>query len=349
MNRSQSIPARFGYGDAAAPDVPHRSVVVVVPVLNEASSIETLFQEVDAVFSATPNWHYSMLFVDDGSTDGTWGIVSGLVHKHSQRVRGLRLRRNFGKSDALAIGFAHCSSDVVITMDGDLQDDPAEIPRLLIKIDEGYDLVSGWKQHRQDPLSKRLPSRLFNYMTSRLTGVDLRDFNCGFKAYRLDVVQSLRLQGEMHRYIPVIAAHMGFVVGEIPVNHRPRSHGVSKFGAERYVRGFLDLLTVLATTRYMKRPAHLFGGAGLLIGLVGLTALLYLTAIWMLDLGAIGTRPLLFFGILCILFSAQLITLGIISELTLRQSPPQHDRLQVKESLGSSPTNRGPRTPQSLP
>lgn len=311
-----------------------RTVTIVVPMLNEESSVEALFSELDATFRTLDAWSYTLLIVDDGSTDETWKRTSALVSAHPDRVRAIRLRRNFGKSDALAIGFSHCDSHVVITMDGDLQDDPAEIPRLLSKIDEGYDLVSGWKQHRKDPLSKTLPSRIFNFMTSRLTKVQLQDFNCGFKAYRAEVVQSLQLQGEMHRYIPVIASHMGFTVGEIPVNHRPRTHGVSKFGTERYIRGFLDLLTVLATTRYLKRPAHLFGGLGVLIGLTGMMALFYLTAIWLFDLGAIGSRPLLFFGILCVLLSAQLITLGIIAELSLRRPPPQHDRLQIKDSLG---------------
>lgn len=311
-----------------------RSVVVVVPVLNEEASLPTLVKEIDDVFITLPDWSYSILVVDDGSTDRTWSSVCTLAEQHTDRVRAIQLRRNFGKSAALAIGFYHCDSDVVITMDGDLQDDPAEIPKLLAKIDEGYDLVSGWKQRRKDPLSKRLPSKLFNFVTSKLTKVELRDFNCGFKAYRADVVQALPLHGEMHRYIPVIAAHMGFKIGEVPVHHRPRAHGVSKFGAERYVRGLLDLLTVLATTRYLKRPAHLFGGLGILIGSIGMIALSYLTGIWLLDLGAIGTRPLLFFGILCVLLSAQLITLGIIAELTLRQAPPRHEKLQVRQTLG---------------
>jgi glycosyltransferase involved in cell wall biosynthesis len=321
-----------------------RSVTVVVPVLNEGASIDILFSEVDAAFAALADWSYSLLIIDDGSADETWSRVSALAAGHPGRVRAIRLRRNFGKSDALAIGFYHCDSDVVITMDGDLQDDPAEIPRLLAMIDEGYDVVSGWKQRRKDPLSKRLPSRIFNFVTSRLTGVRLRDFNCGFKAYRGDVVKSLALHGEMHRYIPVIAAHQGFRISEVAVNHRPRAHGSSKFGAERYVRGLLDLLTVLATTRYLKRPAHLFGGMGLLIGIVGMIALLYLTAIWMLDLGAIGNRPLLFFGILCVLLSAQLITLGIIAELSLRHAPTRHDRVQIREALGAFPSIGGDRS-----
>lgn len=321
-----------------SPACPTRSVTVVVPVLNEQASLATLFSELDAAFAGLSGWSYSLLIIDDGSTDDTWTCVGKLVATHPDRVRAIRLRRNFGKSDALAIGFHHCNSDVVITMDGDLQDDPAEIHRLLAKIDEGYDLVSGWKQRRQDPLSKTLPSKLFNFVTSRLTKVKLRDFNCGFKAYRADVVQALPLQGEMHRYIPVLVAHMGFKIAEVPVNHRPRTHGSSKFGTERYIRGLLDLMTVLATTRYLKRPAHLFGGLGILLGLIGMTALVYLSGIWFLDLGAIGSRPLLFFGILCVLLSAQMISLGIIAELSLRNSPARHDKLQIKESLGLVPS-----------
>jgi glycosyltransferase involved in cell wall biosynthesis len=275
-----------------------------------------------------------VLIVDDGSTDETWSRVGESVQSNEGAVTALRLRRNFGKSDALAIGFQHCESDVVVTIDGDLQDDPAEIPQLLAKIEEGYDVVSGWKQDRRDPPSKKLPSRIFNFVTCRLSGVQLHDFNCGLKAYRAVVVQSLPLHGEMHRYIPVIAASLGFKIGEVVVNHRPRTYGSSKFGAERYLRGMLDLLTVLATTRYLKRPAHLFGGIGILIGTVGMLALIYLTGIWFLDVGAIGNRPLLFFGILCVLLSAQLLTLGILAELFLRNAPSRNSAAQVQESLG---------------
>lgn len=309
------------------------SITVVIPLFNEEATILPLVGQIAAVLAQECS-SYSVLLVDDGSSDASWERIREATGRWPGHVKALKLRRNFGKSDALAIGFLHCDTDIVITMDSDMQDDPAEIPKFLRKLEEGFDLVSGWKQRRRDPLSKRLPSRLFNSITSLITKVPLHDFNCGFKAYRAQVVKSLRIQGEMHRFIPVIAAHLGFRVGEVTVNHLPRQHGASKFGSERYVRGLLDLFTVLATTRYLKRPGHLFGGLGVIFGLVGLAALVYLTFIWALDLGAIGQRPLLFFGIMCILLAAQLISLGIVAELSLSRSRMQPDELQVREALG---------------
>lgn len=310
-----------------------RTLSIVVPVFNEESTIVPLFNEVQQAMLALPQYAYTVLFVDDGSKDGSWSAISALHQRHPDRVRALRLRRNFGKSDALSIAFATITSDFVVTMDADLQDDPAEIPKLLAQLDAGFDLVSGWKQVRNDPLSKTLPSRLFNRVTSRLTKVELQDFNCGLKAYRAEVVHSIHIYGELHRFIPVLADNLGFRVTEIPVNHRPRQHGVSKYGLERYVRGMLDLLTVMATTRYVRRPGHLFGGLGLLIGAIGMIALVYLTAIWLLDIGAIGNRPLLLFGVLCVLVSAQLISLGIIAELSLNQSRLRPGEAQIAQWL----------------
>lgn len=311
-----------------------RTVHIVIPVFNEESTIGPLLKQIDQALANRRELSYSVLFVDDGSTDASWSIISALNQEAPNRVQAIRLRKNFGKSDALSLGFSCANADIVVTMDADLQDDPAEIPRLIAKLDEGYDLVSGWKKDRNDPIGKKLPSRAFNAVTARLTKVSLRDFNSGLKAYRSEVVSSIHLYGELHRFIPVLADHMGFRVAEIPVNHRPRMHGVSKFGAERYIRGFLDLLTVLATTRYMRRPGHLFGGLGMLIGFMGLGTLSYLTAVWLLDLGAIGNRPLLLFGVLCVLLAAQLISLGIVAELSLSQSRTRPSRIQVSESLG---------------
>jgi len=313
-----------------------QSLTIVIPVFNEESTIQPMVDEIFASLQPRVDWRFQILFVDDGSTDTSWIRIRSAHAGNPDRISAIRLRRNFGKSDALSIAFDNLGTDVIITMDADLQDDPKELPRFLDKITEGYDLVSGWKQHRNDPLSKTLPSRFFNFITSRLTKVRLQDFNSGFKAYRREVIGSLHLYGEMHRYIPVMAAHMGFRIAEIPVNHRPRTHGASKYGLERYVRGFLDLATVLATTRYVRRPGHLFGGLGLLIGVTGMTSLLYLTVIWIFDLGAIGNRPLLLFGILCVLLSAQLLSLGVVAELSLSQSHVRPNSMQVKESLGLS-------------
>lgn len=315
-----------------------QSVTIVIPVLNEESTIQVIVDEICAALRPCREWQFHILFVDDGSSDSSWERIQTAHAARPDCVSAIRLRRNFGKSDALSIGFDNSATDVVITMDADLQDDPKEIPRFLEKIAEGFDLVSGWKQQRNDPLSKTLPSRLFNFITSRLTKVRLRDFNSGFKAYRRETLRSLHLYGEMHRYIPVMAAHMGFRIAEIPVNHRPRAHGVSKYGLERYARGFLDLATVLATTRYVRRPGHLFGGLGLLIGAIGMASLLYLTAIWALDLGAIGNRPLLLFGVLCVLLAAQLLSLGVVAELSLSQSHVRPSAIQIRESLGEAST-----------
>src|SRR5436189_3023962 len=221
---------------------------------------------------------WETIFVDDGSTDGTFAALTRL-HSGTDNVRVVRLRRNFGKAAALLAGFNQAQGGTVVTIDGDLQDDPAEIPRLLAKLDEGFDLVSGWKTRRRDPWRRRVLSRIFNAVTGRVSGLRLHDMNCGLKAYRAEVVRGLRLYGELHRFIPVLARSRGFRVAELPVNHRPRQHGGSRYGLERYLRGFLDLLTVTFMGRYRHRPLHLFGGLGLFLGAVGTVILVYLTVL----------------------------------------------------------------------
>ncbi len=256
---------------------------------------------------------WEAIFVDDGSTDGTFAALTRL-HAANDEVRIVRLRRNFGKAAALQAGFEEAQGDVVVTIDGDLQDDPAEIPRLLAKLDEGFDLVSGWKAKRRDPLTRRLLSRVFNRVTGRLSGLRLHDLNCGLKAYRAEVVHGIRIYGELHRFIPVLAHYRGFRVAELAVNHRPREHGRSRYGMERYVRGFLDLLTVTFMGRYRHRPLHLFGGLGLLLGALGMLILGYLTVLKLTG-EAIGHRPLLTLGGLLVVVGVQLISLGLVSEL----------------------------------
>ena len=260
---------------------------------------------------------WEAVFVDDGSTDGSFAALTRL-HSARDNVRVIRLRKNFGKAAALAAGFAHAEGDVVVTIDGDLQDDPAEIPRLLAKLDEGFDLVSGWKTHRRDPLTRRVPSKIFNWVTGRVSGLRLHDLNCGLKAYRAEVVQGLRLYGELHRFIPVLAYYRGHRVAELPVNHRPREHGRSRYGVERYVRGFLDLLTVSFIGRYRYRPLHLFGGLGLALGAIGFAVLIYLTIDKLMG-HAIGQRPLLILGVLLVVVGLQFFSLGLISELITSQ------------------------------
>ncbi len=287
-------------------------ISVVVPVCDEEQSVARLYDEIaDALGTLGRPWE--AVFVDDGSTDGTFAALTHLHDRHDN-VRVVRLRRNFGKAAALQAGFEEAQGDVVVTIDGDLQDDPAEIPKLLAKLEEGFDLVSGWKTKRRDPLTRRLPSRLFNWASGAVSGLRLHDLNCGLKAYRAEVVEGLRIYGELHRFIPVLAHYRGFRVAERPVNHRPREHGRSRYGLERYLRGFLDLLTVTFMGRYRHRPLHLFGGVGLLLGAIGTLLLAYLTAL-KLSGEAIGHRPLLTLGVLRVVVGVQLVSLGLVSEL----------------------------------
>jgi len=287
-------------------------ISVVVPVHNEERSVALLLDELGSALDGIGR-PWEAVFVDDGSTDGTFSALTRL-HDAGDNVRIVRLRRNFGKAAALQAGFEEARGDVVVTIDGDLQDDPAEIPRLLAKLDEGFDLVSGWKAKRRDPLSRRIPSRIFNSVSGRMSGLRLHDLNCGLKAYRAEVLHGLRLYGELHRFVPVLAHYRGFRVAEVPVNHRPREHGRSRYGMERYVRGFLDLLTVTFMGRYRHRPLHLFGGLGLVLSLLGGVVLVYLAALKLAG-QAIGHRPLLTLGVLLVVVGIQLLSLGLLSEL----------------------------------
>jgi len=287
-------------------------ISVVVPVYNEAPSLQQLVEEVSAALDDLGE-EWEVVVVDDGSTDDTFATLTRLNAEHPS-VRAVRLRRNSGKAAALDVGFAEAEGDVVVTIDGDGQDDPAELRQLLAKLDEGYDLVAGWKTTRRDPLMRRLVSRIFNAVTGRVSGVRLHDMNCGLKAMRGEVVADIRLYGELHRFLPVLAHYRGFRVTEVPVNHRPRRHGRSRYGLERYVRGFLDLVTVTFMGRYRYRPLHLFGGVGLLLGAIGTVTLAYLTVL-KLSGEAIGHRPLLTLGVLLVVVGIQFLSLGLLSEL----------------------------------
>ena len=310
-------------------------ISVVVPIRNEARSVALLHDELRAALEPLGR-PWEVVFVDDGSTDGSFGALTRL-HAAEPNVRVVRLRRNFGKSAALAAGFAQAEGEVVITIDGDGQDDPAEIPRLLAKLDEGFDLVSGWKARRRDPLHRRVLSRLFNRVTSLMSGIRLHDMNCGLKAYRAEVVRGLRIYGELHRFIPVLAHYRGYRIAELPVNHRPREHGRSRYGLERYLRGFLDLMTVSFIGRYRHRPLHLFGGLGLVLGAAGTGTLVYLTVL-KLSGHAIGQRPLLLLGVLLVVVGLQFFSLGLISEMITSQHEErgggrERTELQVEEIL----------------
>jgi glycosyltransferase involved in cell wall biosynthesis len=307
---------------------------LVIPAFNEVGGLPGLLEEAQQVCGEL-GLDWEIVVVDDGSTDGTGDLLEKYAREH-ERVRAVRLRRNFGKSAALTAGFEHSSGDIVITLDADGQDDPAEIPALIAKLDEGYDVVSGWKRHRRDPALKRWSSRVFNWVTARVSGVGLHDFNCGLKAYRGDCVRSLEIYGELHRYVPVLAAQRGWRVTELPVEHRPRLHGTSKFGAARYPRGLLDLLTVIFIGRYSLRPLHLFGGIGLFLGAIGTAICAYL-AVLKIGGAAIGERPLLLLGVLCILVGAQFFTLGLLGQLIAataqERNRPRADRYDIRNVI----------------
>ncbi len=310
-------------------------ISVVIPVHNEERSLALLYDELDSALQQLGQ-PWEALYVDDGSTDGTYSALTRL-HDAQENVVVVRLRRNFGKAAALAAGFAQAKGDVIVTIDGDLQDDPAEIPKLLAKLDEGFDLVSGWKTKRRDPLRRRIPSKLFNTVTGWVSGVHLHDMNCGLKAYRAEVVRGLRLYGELHRFTPVLADQRGYRIAEVSVNHRPREHGRSRYGIERYLRGFFDLLTVSFIGRYRQRPLHLFGGVGLLLSVVGFGILVYLTIDKMLG-HAIGGRPLLILGVLLVVVGIQIFSLGLITELITshheeRVSERERSEAMVEEIL----------------
>lgn len=293
------------------------SLSIVVPVFNERDNVEPLAREVlDEL--ATLTRQGELIFVDDGSTDGTGEVIDRLAETES-RVRAVHLRRNFGKAAALTAGFRYADGGLILTLDGDRQDDPAEIPRLLEKMEEGYDLVSGWKQNRKDTWHKRAISRIYNRLTSALAGIRLRDHNSGFKVYRREVLDRIELVGEMHRFVTVMAHWQGFAVAEIPVGHRERQAGESKYGPTRIFKGAFDFLTVLLTTRYQLRPLHLFGTTGLLFTATGVGILAYLTVLWLLGERPIGTRPLFFLGLLLTMVGVQIVTTGLVAELVIRQ------------------------------
>jgi len=293
-----------------------KTVSIIVPVHDEQDTIVPLVEAVTAVFRQSLEGIASLseiVIVDDGSRDQTWVAIQRAVEL-SDRVTGIRLRRNFGKAAALQEGIQASAGGVIITMDGDLQDDPLEIPRFLAKMAEGFDLVSGWKEVRHDPPGKTLPSKLFNGVTALVTGVRLHDFNCGFKAYDRRIFEDIRLYGELHRFMPALADHAGYRVGEISVTHHPRRFGRSKYGMRRLLKGFLDLLTVLTITRFSRRPGHLFGGLGVAMGALGGGMMLYLVILWFMG-NAIGDRPLLILAVLLMIVGVQFLFFGMIAEL----------------------------------
>ncbi|QDT99626.1 glycosyltransferase family 2 protein [Gimesia aquarii] len=316
---------------------------IMIPTLNESESLPQLYQEICDT-SQEHNIDLEMIFIDDGSTDTSWEIISKFA-ANDGRVSGIRFRRNFAKAAALTAGMRAARGSVIMMMDADLQDNPKEIPRFLEKLDEGYDVVNGWKERRLDPWHKVYPSKVFNWMVGKLTGLWLHDHNCGFKLFRKEVAAELRIYGELHRFIPVLADSRGFKVTEISVHHRERQHGHSKYGVRRFLRGFLDLLTVRFLTGYGQRPQHMLGAVGLICLLLGGLGLGYLALIWILTnlfglgLGPIGNRPLLAYSIAATILGGQAISLGLLAELIVAYTGRHQDSYSIAERTESTAQN----------
>ncbi len=316
---------------------------VVIPILDEAQSLPRLMEELRSAagklgFGAGKDWE--VVFVDDGSTDDTSSILRTLFDQN-QNVEVISFRGNQGKSAALAAGFREATGDVVVTMDGDLQDDPQEIPSLIAKLNEGYDLVSGWKRRRRDPLSKIIPSRVFNWMVKALTGLKLHDINCGLKAYRCEVLQEIVPYGQMHRFLPVLAQWRGFRIAEVVVRHRRRLYGQTKYGAGRFLAGFFDLLTVVFLGRYRRTPMHLFGLAGVLLFVAGMIINLYLAVGWFQGIW-IGRRPLLQLGVLLTILGIQFLSMGLLGEMISQSLARRQEAYPIARRLTHRPGAKEP-------
>lgn len=313
-------------------------ISIVIPLFNEDESLTELHDWIDRVMQAN-NFSYEIVFVDDGSKDTSWNVIESLVTKNTA-VRGIKFRRNYGKSAALNVGFEAARGNVIITMDADLQDSPEEIPGLYkMIIQDGYDLVSGWKEKRYDPITKTIPTKLFNAATRKMSGIKLHDFNCGLKAYRCDVVKSIEVYGEMHRYIPVIAKRAGFTkIGEKSVSHQARKYGTTKFGFERFVNGFLDLLSISFVTKFGKRPMHFFGLNGTLMFVLGFGGFAYLiiNKLWVVYhnhsvAARVTESPWFYISLVAMVIGTQLFLAGFIAELLARNSPDRNTYLIEKK------------------
>ncbi len=304
---------------------------VVIPLYNEEESVAELYAQISAVVERE-GLDTEIIFIDDGSTDDSFEVLCAL-REQDPRVRVCQFRRNYGKSAALAEGFARARGAYVVTMDADLQDDPEEIPHLIAKLEQGFDLISGWKKKRYDPFIKRVTSKLFNFVTRTLTGVNLHDMNCGLKIYRNEVVKNVQIYGQRHRFIPVLAVQNGFRVGELVVTHHARKYGMSKFGPSRFLNGFLDLITLIFLSRYVKRPLHFFGGVGMMLLFIGFLISLDLTIERIFFQRYLTNRPLLFLGVLLIIVGTQFISIGLIGEM-FAESRAENRQYKIRASLG---------------
>ena len=307
-----------------------KTISIVIPLYNEEESLRELYTKIIAALPKVPVSAYEIIFINDGSTDGSGRVIRELAAK-DKNVKGVLFRKNYGKAAALAAGFKAARMDYVVTMDADLQDDPEEIPGLIAELDKGFDLISGWKKKRYDPiLSKNIPSRLFNGVTSLVSGIRLHDFNCGLKAYRLAAAKSLVFYGEMHRYLPVLAHWNGFKVGEKTVTHHPRKFAVTKYGLSRFINGFLDLLTITFLRRYTKNPMHLFGLLGVIFMAVGFGITSYFGVIWIIE-RALHLRPLMLLAVGAFLMGIQLFSIGLIGEMITHTG--RRDEYLVEEEI----------------
>lgn len=309
---------------------------VIVPVLNEEESLDQLWDELRATAAEAVD-RFEVIFVDDGSSDQSWQVIRRLANS-DERVAGIRLRRNFGKAAALTAAMQAADGDLILMMDADLQDDPAEIPAFLKQLDQGFDVVNGWKQRRLDPWHKVYPSRVFNRLVSLLTGLKLHDHNCGLKMFRSEVAAEIQIYGELHRFIPVLAFARGFRVTELPVNHRARQHGHSKYGVRRFLRGLLDLLTVTFLISFGRRPQHALGAVGIFFFGIGAAGLTWLGILWclmnvagLLPAEPIGGRPLLAYSVAAALLGGQALSLGLLAELIVAYSGTSRDSYSVAE------------------
>ncbi len=315
--------------------MPHLSFVI--PAYNEQDSLVQLHKEIAAV-AATNRYDFEVVFIDDGSTDDSWKIIESLCEEHDH-VKAIKFRGNYGKAAALRAGAKMSTGQLIITMDADLQDDPAEVPKMLAALTDDYDLVSGWKEVRNDPVNKTLPSRVFNWLVGALTGLKLHDHNCGFKTYRREIFDEVRLYGEMHRFVPVLADAKGFRVTEIPVNHRARQHGVSKYGLKRLPKGFLDLLTVSFLTGFNQRPQHLLGMFGLTSFSAGAFGMFAMAIYWVMrmtmypDWTPLHQRPVVLYSVGALLLGTQLLSIGFLAELIVAKEQTREEPYSIAQKL----------------